>query len=129
VYYETGFGYIFYCCIDDVFVADANGLVIPAVGSGRDTTLYAGQSLSFVFSTNPAIHYQWQDAAITPTYTIAKSGTYWVRATAGQLSDTDTIRVTIEPLVRLPADTMSLSGRNAHHNSQLSHQTRFSVDR
>ncbi|TAE24609.1 MAG: gliding motility-associated C-terminal domain-containing protein [Cytophagales bacterium] len=100
-----------YYYYDDISVTDAgvNYLVtIPNVG--RDTTLCRGQSVTLRVDNLPQTRYRWDNGSNALTRTVDKAGLYYVTATTGNYSVTDSIRVTIPPPVALPADTVFCRG-------------------
>jgi gliding motility-associated-like protein len=100
-----------YYYFDDISVTDADVNYLVAVPNlGRDTTLCVGQTTTLHVQDLPPTTYRWDDGSTALTRTVAKAGTYFVTATTGQYSVTDSIRVTIEPPVRLPADTVLCRG-------------------
>lgn len=104
-------GFASYYLIDDVSVHDTGLDRLPtAPNLGRDTTLCAGQSvrvsLPAVFNTS----YRWQDGSTVLNRAINQTGTYYVTATTGGYSITDTLHVRVEPPIRLPVDTVLCRG-------------------
>ena len=101
-----------YYLIDDVSVVEAGIDKIPVPFKAySNTTLCGNQSLRLQLTESPTIIYHWQDGTVSPSYTVSQSGLYSVTATAGLCSVTDSIRVTIEPPVHLPADTVLCQGQ------------------
>ena len=86
-------------------------LDLGAVDLGPDLTLCAGQS-AVLDATLPGVGHLWNTGAITPTITVNASGTYWVRATQGVCSVSDTVVVNVlpVPVVDLGADLTLCSG-------------------
>ncbi|MBC8152930.1 MAG: gliding motility-associated C-terminal domain-containing protein [Bacteroidetes bacterium] len=98
-----------YYLVDDVSVE-----LIPnppaALALGRDTTLCAGQSVSFALRDTANTQYRWQDGSTLPRFTARTTGVYQVTATRGGCPFSDTVRVTVEPAIKLPADTTLCRG-------------------
>ena len=100
-----------YYLIDDVSVHDTGLDRLPTVPNlGRDTTLCAGQSLRISLPTVANTSYRWQDGSTVPNRVINQTGTYYVTATTGGYSITDTLHVQLQPPIRLPADTVLCRG-------------------
>lgn len=76
---------------DSVYIDFANP---PNVNLGKDTVICNGKSL-LLDAFSPGATYLWSDGSTNPTLTITKSGKYWVTASIGLCSVTDTINVTI----------------------------------
>lgn len=64
---------------------------------GIDTTLCDGQNLT-LNASNPGATYLWSTGANTQTINPTTSGQYWVNASAGTCSETDTINVSFTTL-------------------------------
>lgn len=79
---------------------------------GRDTAICAGEMLVLMPTTN-ASSLIWQDMSSGPAYTVSQSGTYWVTASIGQCSVTDSIHVSVISLssVDLGPDTTLCTGQ------------------
>jgi gliding motility-associated-like protein len=74
---------------------------------GNDTSLCMGSQL-ILNAANNGSNYIWNTGAVTQTITAATSGTYWVVASIGTCSQTDTVNVTFIPVpsVNLGRDTI-----------------------
>lgn len=97
--------------IDTVSITEANTPVSPVTANfGRDTTLCPGQTIALKTPAQPGVSYRWQDGSRQNEYEVKQSGLYAVTATAGKCVVTDSVRVTIEPALRLPADTVLCQG-------------------
>ncbi|MBD0254766.1 MAG: gliding motility-associated C-terminal domain-containing protein [Cytophagales bacterium] len=86
---------------------------VARVDLGADTTLCAGQTLS-LHLPSPGLSYRWQDGTTSPSYTIARAGTYWVEwSTPACTAGRDSIRVSyaLLPDVDLGADTALCAGQ------------------
>ncbi len=83
----------------------------PSVSFGADTSLCEGETL-VLDATNANATYLWQDNTTGSTYEVTQPGLYWVKATIGQCSTTDTIEVTYNPLttIALGKDTTLCEG-------------------
>ena len=101
-----------YYFIDDVKLVEVEQATTPTEYPclGAERTLCFGETLTFTLPNTTGTQYRWQDGSISPNYTVDQPGTYFVTATTGQYSVTDSIRVTIEPPVHLPADTVLCQG-------------------
>ncbi|GAA4417536.1 hypothetical protein GCM10023187_50020 [Nibrella viscosa] len=98
-----------YYLIDDVLVREVFDR-IPVANLGADTTLCAGQSLSVVLPDSLNTTFRWQDGTNRPRYLIRQAGVYAVTATRGACSVSDTLRITVEPAISLPSDTVLCRG-------------------
>ncbi len=96
-----------------VFVTDTGGCTgvdsinvtvnpVPVVDLGNDTAFCDGNNL-VLDAGNAGATYVWQNTATPPfqnqTFTVNTSGTYYVTASFGTCSDTDSIEVTVNPIV------------------------------
>ncbi len=100
-----------YFFIDAISITEADTPVFPSAANfGRDTTLCPGQTIALQTPTQPGVSYRWQDGRQQTQYEVKQSGLYSVTATAGKCAVTDSVRVTIEPALRLPADTVLCQG-------------------
>lgn len=100
-----------YYNIDDVTVVPAEQapqVEIPRLGN--DLVLCPGQPLPFVLTDTPNTQYKWQDGSTSSRYTVTKPGTYWVNATTGTTTFSDTVRVNYLSPISLPADTVLCRG-------------------
>ncbi len=98
-----------YYYIDDVSVTPTEwSATVPNLGP--DTTLCWGQSVSVGLADNPNTRYRWQDGSTALKRTFTQSGNYYVTATTGAYSVTDTLHVRVLPPVALPADTVFCRG-------------------
>ncbi len=94
-----------YYYIDDIYVTETN-ITATVPNLGPDTTLCMGQSATLRVKNLPPTTYRWDDGSTALTRTVTKAGTYFVTATTGQYAVTDSIHITIEPPLHLPADTV-----------------------
>ena len=88
-------------------------LDLAAVDLGPNLTLCAGQS-ALLDATLPGVGHLWSTGAITPTINVSTTGTYWVRATQGICSVSDTVVVNVlpVPVVDLGVDLTLCSGED-----------------
>lgn len=111
---DPSFGYqtrLCYYLIDDVSVTEVNANYLPAsVSLGSDTTLCPKVTYRFNLPTLENLHYRWQDGDTSAHYTVRQSGIYWVEANIGGCTSRDTVKVTVEKPLVLPADTIVCSG-------------------
>lgn len=70
---------------------------LPEVYLGADTTICNGELVTLNATTANAT-YLWQDNSTSATLTVSEQGIYWVTATAGCGSTTDSIVVSVNPL-------------------------------
>lgn len=99
------------CFIDAVSITEAGTSILPSASNFcRDTTLCPNQSLTLKTPAQAGVSYRWQDGRQQPNYPVTQSGVYAVTATAGKCAVTDSVRVTIQPALRLPADTVLCQG-------------------
>lgn len=106
--YKTGLEPYYY--IDDVKITEANTETLPVVNLGVDTTLCANQSLNLLLQPNPSIQYVWQDNSSSTVYRVSQTGKYWVTASSGLCTISDTIQVRVEPNLNIPTDTLLCEG-------------------
>ena len=67
-----------------------------AIDLGPDTNFCTGESI--VLDSNlPGATFSWQDGSTGATFTVNQTGWYWVTATIGTCSDTDSIYITETP--------------------------------
>ena len=69
----------------------------PSVNLGNDTTFCQGQSI-ILQANNTNATYQWQDGSANPIFFVNATGTYWVKASINNCTDSDTINVNVTPL-------------------------------
>jgi len=95
-----------------------NIVTAPTVNLGNDTSICPGQNVTFN-AGNPGATYQWSTGANTQTITVNTAGTYWVIASYGNCSDTDSVTVTILPnlTVALGNDTTLCIGQSLTLNA------------
>ncbi len=82
------------------------------VNLGTDTSLCQGQSLTL--NNNSATSYTWSNGALSPSITVTGPGNYWLQATDGQCSGSDSIRVTYQsyPNINLGNDSTLCQGQS-----------------
>ncbi len=76
-------------------IAVGNLVVLVAVSLGKDTSVCNGQQVLL----NPGLFasYRWQDNSTNPTYTVTRSGTYWVKVSnSAGCTGSDTIQVIVD---------------------------------
>ncbi len=93
-------------------------LSLSALNLGPDVSLCSGQTVT-LDATMPGVSYLWSSGAITPTITTGTSGTYWVQATQGLCSVSDTVAVVVNatPTVNLGSDLTLCAGDDAVLNA------------
>lgn len=82
------------------------------ISLGNDTTICGS---SYTISSNlTSGSFQWNTGATTPSITVTSSGTYWVTATGGCNTGSDTINVTLLPTpnISLSNDTFICNGQS-----------------
>ena len=100
-----------YYYLDDISVEEVPDTPLVTVPSlGVDTTLCINQSLTLNLPDKPQTTYRWQDGSTAPNRTITQTGTYYVTATTGAYSVTDTLYVKVLPPIQLPSDTVLCRG-------------------
>ncbi len=100
-----------YYYLDDISVEEVQDAPLVTVPNlGTDTTLCPGQSLRLQLVDLPQTRYRWEDGSTTLVRDVSQSGTYYVTATTGSYTVTDTLHVTVLPPVRLPRDTVLCRG-------------------
>jgi gliding motility-associated-like protein len=67
----------------------------PVVNLSNDTTICESTNIS-LNATYLNATYQWQDNSTNPVYNVTKGGLYWVKATIGGCSITDSIFIGID---------------------------------
>jgi len=84
---------------------------IPSFSLGPDTTICQGQTITLTGDT--AMAYLWSTGDTTQSITVSVSGTYWLEASNGPCSVTDTITVTVAgyPVISLGPDTSICQGQ------------------
>jgi gliding motility-associated-like protein len=92
---------------DTIFIT---GLSVPPLGS--DTNMCIGNSLT-LNAGNPGATYLWNTGATSQTISVSSSGTYYVEATAGACTLSDTVDVNFipAPVVNLGNDTILCPGQ------------------
>lgn len=95
---------------DQVLIVEATP---DAVDLGPDATLCQGETMQ-LSAALPGASYQWSTGSIAATITVGSSGLYWVVATQGQCTVSDTVQVTVQPMpqVQLPADQTLCDGES-----------------
>ncbi|MCX6230685.1 MAG: SBBP repeat-containing protein [Bacteroidetes bacterium] len=81
-----------YLGCDSIVTTNLTITAFPVVNLGLDTIICKGETLVLNAEIANAI-YQWQDGSVNPTYTVYQQGLYWVKATIGSCSSSDTINV------------------------------------
>ncbi len=83
----------------------------PTVNLGNDTTLCQGQTITLIGDSASA--YLWSDGSTTSAITVSSAGTYWLQASNGLCSTTDTIIISFNsiPIVSLGNDTTLCQGQ------------------
>ena len=95
-----------YYYVDDVAVEEVpNTPLVTLPNLGADTTLCQGQAITLHLPNKPQTTYRWQDGSTASSRIITQSGTYYVTATTGVYSVTDTLHLTVLPPIKLPQDT------------------------
>ncbi|MBK9176886.1 MAG: gliding motility-associated C-terminal domain-containing protein [Flavobacteriales bacterium] len=85
-----------------------------AIDLGADLSLCQGQS-AVLDATLPGAAYLWSTGAIAPTLTVSTPGTYWVTATQGNCTVSDTVIIAVQPvpMVNLGNDQTFCDGTSA----------------
>lgn len=85
-----------------------------AIDLGADLNLCQGQSV-VLDATLPGAAYQWSTGATDPTLTVSTPGTYWVTATQGSCTVSDTVSIAVQPVptVNLGNDQTFCDGTSA----------------
>ena len=103
--------------------ADTDSIMVtfvapPIVNLGNDTTLCAGQPIT-IDAGNAGATYLWSNGAVTQTISPTLSGNYWVVASIGTCTDTDTITINFTPLpiVNLGPDQSICNGNSVTLNA------------
>lgn len=103
-----------YYLIDDIKVVEADQAPTtidpPCVGAER--TLCPGQTLTYTLPQMPGTQYRWQDGVTTASYTVTQPGTYYVTATDGKNTFTDSVTIHYQPSIKLPQDTTLCRGES-----------------
>jgi large repetitive protein len=88
----------------------------PSVNLGNDTTLCQGQSVTL--NSGSATTYLWSNNSTASSINVSTSGTYWVQASNGQCSSTDSIIISINqyPAPNLGNDTTLCQGQTVTLN-------------
>lgn len=94
-----------FCSLSDTVRVTFNPL--PDLDLGPDTTIC---DPVLIDATTNANSYVWSTGATSPSITAGLTGTYWVRATLGGCSATDTIRVFSLGTITLGEDTTACAG-------------------
>src|SRR6185436_15152497 len=91
------------CSATDTIIVSFN--TIPVINLGNDTTLCQGQTITLTASGASA--YLWSNGFTTSSITVSSAGTFWLQASNGQCSATDTIDISFNtfPIVNLGNDT------------------------
>jgi gliding motility-associated-like protein len=84
-----------------------------ALDLGPDLTLCAGQS-ALLTAALPGASYLWSTGSVANAITVGTTGTYWVQATQGLCSVSDTVEVAVQPVpdAQLPADQTLCDGES-----------------
>ena len=79
----------------------------PTVNLGHDTTICSGNTLTLNAGSASGITHTWSTGATTSSINVTTAGTYYVTASNGTCSASDTIIVSVSPtpVVNLGADT------------------------
>ena len=98
------------CSATDTIIVSFN--TIPVINLGNDTTLCQGQTITLTASGASA--YLWSNGFTTSSITVSSAGTFWLQASNGQCSATDTIDISFNtlPIVNLGSDTTLCQGQN-----------------
>ena len=82
-----------------------------ALDLGPDVTLCAGQNVQFTAAL-PGASYLWSTGSAANSITVGATGTYWVEATQGQCTVSDTVEVLVQPMpsAQLPPDQTLCAG-------------------
>ena len=82
----------------------------PIVNLGNDTTICQGQTVTL--NGGSATSYLWSNGSTSTSINASTSGIYWLQASNGQCSATDSITITINPnpIVSLGNDTTICQG-------------------
>lgn len=85
---------------------------MPAVNLGPDTTLCEGESI-LLYATNTGASYLWQDGSRESTLLVNNTGNYIVKASIGNCTDSDSIRISYIslPHFSLGNDTFICTGQ------------------
>ena len=94
-----------------------NVVATPSVNLGNDTTLCQGQSVTL--NSGVAALYLWSNNSTASSIIASSQGTYWVQASNGQCSSTDSITISINqyPAPNLGNDTTLCQGQSVTLNS------------
>lgn len=99
--------------VDTIVISTINA--VQAIDLGPDTTICQGQNVFLDGTALNATLYLWQDASTNPTLTASTSGLYWVEATNVCGTESDSINITVIPLVApidLGNDTTLCTGQS-----------------
>ena len=100
-----------YYLVDDVLVRESTVKELPrAFGRNIDTTLCNGASLTIRPVPSDSTQLSWENGSTNPVRTIQQPGTYFITASRGECSVTDTLRVRREVNPVLPPDTLLCRG-------------------
>jgi len=93
---------------DEITIVEATP---DALDLGPDLVLCAGETVVLAAAL-PGASYLWSTGAVSATITVGATGTYWVQATQGLCSVSDTVHVLVQsmPQVQLPADAQLCDG-------------------
>ncbi|MEZ4995584.1 MAG: gliding motility-associated C-terminal domain-containing protein [Saprospiraceae bacterium] len=95
------------------------GTALTSIELGSDTTLCAGESLTFDFSAITDADFLWQDNSTSPNYTITQNGVYQLTISnnCDTLSDMINVRVVSPITINLGPDTVLCNGANLSINA------------
>lgn len=99
------------CSLSDTIQVDI--VPVPMVDLGNDTTFCQGGSV-LLDATNAGATYTWSTGAASATLSASSTGTYWVEASIGNCSASDTVQITVNPLPQfsLGNDTTLCAGNS-----------------
>jgi gliding motility-associated-like protein len=105
------------CSTSDTVVVSVNPY--PTFNFGNDTTLCQGQSV--VLNGGTASSYLWSSGSNASSIIVSSSGTFWLKASNGSCSATDTITISILPIAALNFgnDTTLCTGQSITLNGGL----------
>ncbi len=100
------------CTVPDTMMLTITIVPQPLVNLGNDTVFCKGLTYT-LDAGNPGTSYLWSTGETTQTITVSTTGIYWVVASAGTCTATDTVIVTFipQPIVALGNDTSLCDGQ------------------
>jgi gliding motility-associated-like protein len=103
-------------CMQYVFIDSLNIEPKSITNLGNDTMLCQGQTINL--NGGLATSYLWSNGSTNTSISVSTSGTYWVQATNGQCSATDSIVISINqyPATNLGNDTALCQGQTVALN-------------